>query len=71
MPLTVNSTQRSIIVNLQKLAYTACQWLGNVDIHMFVKCDKNIPPCGEALSLTANRRTDVQTDSHIVIIVKT
>ena len=30
--------------HLKKCGF-ACKWLGNVDMHMHAKCDKNIP-CG-------------------------
>ena len=28
-----------------KMGGFACQWLGNADMHMYAKCDKNVP-CG-------------------------
>ena len=30
-------------MNIQKLATTACQWLGNLDMHMYATCDQLIP----------------------------
>ena len=47
------------------------QWLDNVDMHLYAKCDQNMPCGSRVMSIftNANERTDGRT--HIVIIVQT
>ena len=47
---------------LSKMGGFACQWLGNVDMHMYAKCVKNIPCGSRKFSLTSNKRSVGQTD---------
>ena len=61
-------------MSIKKVVFE-CQWLGNVDMHVYAKCEKNVL-CGSRVmhiwrrifSLTGIGRTDGRT--HIVIIVK-
>ena len=41
-------------ISIKKGCYT-CQWLHNVDMHLYAKCDRNIPCSSRVMS------TDVQT----------
>ena len=44
---------------------TACQWLGNVDMHLYANCDQNIPCGSRVMNIFTNgyRRTLLQMDS--------
>ena len=54
--------KRSANPRPSKKAFYTCQWLGNIDMHSYVKFDQNIP-CGSvqllfAFSLTGSGRTE-------------
>ena len=43
----------------------SCQWLDNVDVHLFAKCDQNMPCRSRVMSffsLTGNGRKDSHSD---------
>ena len=41
----------------------ACQWLGNVNMHIYAKFDKNIPCSSRVMSIfTDYGRTDLHSD---------
>ena len=51
-----------LVVNLQRLATLACQWLGNVDICMQNEIKRHLAQELGSFSLTSNGRTDGRTD---------
>ena len=48
--LTDHNSTNNFTVNpyLSKTGMSACQWLGNDDMHTYAKCDTNVP-CGSDL----------------------
>ena len=42
---------------LSKSGEFACQWLGNVDMHVYAKCDKNISRGSRVMNNSTSERT--------------
>ena len=74
MGISLNETCK-VMSFCRKWEATSIQWLGKINMHMYAKCDPNIP-CGLRvmnISLISNGRMDRHTDgqTHIVITVQT
>ena len=51
----INGTQRSVIlVACCESVTTACQWLGDADMHMYAKCDRNVPCGSKVMNIFTN-----------------